>query len=217
MWNRRIRRAARGAAHSWSPACASSSTAATTRPAWRRVTRPSHRGAPLRRQARQPGRHAARAAARAARRASGTRAGRRTAARPSRTRTRTAPARWSSIHNGIIENYLELRAELERRGAHDGVGDRHRGHLAPDRRARAAKAAAWLEATRRAIARARGLVRDRRARPRPSPTGWSPRRARRPSCLGLGEGENFVASDIPALLEHTRTRRCSWRTARWPS
>ena len=39
------------------------------------------------------------------------------------------------IHNGIIENYLELRAQLAEPRPHDRVGDRHRGHLAPDRRA----------------------------------------------------------------------------------
>ena len=41
------------------------------------------------------------------------------------------------IHNGIIENYLELRAKLESRGRKIVVGDRHRGHRAPDRRVRA--------------------------------------------------------------------------------
>ena len=36
-----------------------------------------------------------------------------------------------------------------------------------------------------------------------------------PMVLGFGEGENFIASDIPAMLEHTRRAWC-WRTASWP-
>ena len=50
--------------------------------------------------------------------ASGTRAGRRTAGRARRTRTRTptAPATIAVVHNGIIENYVELREELAAAG-----------------------------------------------------------------------------------------------------
>ena len=48
--------------------------------------------------------------------ASDTRAGRRTARRPRTTRIRMAPSRVSLVHNGIIENHAELRAELEAAG-----------------------------------------------------------------------------------------------------
>ncbi len=37
------------------------------------------------------------------------------------------------IHNGIIENFIELRAELEARGHTPRVGDRHGGHRASRR------------------------------------------------------------------------------------
>ena len=36
-----------------------------------------------------------------------------------------------------------------------------------------------------------------------------------PLIVGVGEGENFIASDIPAILEHTRDFY-SWMTGRWP-
>ena len=51
--------------------------------------------------------------------ASGTPGGRRTARRPTATRTRTSTprARSRSIHNGIIENFAPLRAELEAAGS----------------------------------------------------------------------------------------------------
>ena len=51
-------------------------------------------------------------------RESATRAGRRTAVRRTRTRTRTCPtaAGWRLIHNGIIENFAELKQELLRKG-----------------------------------------------------------------------------------------------------
>ena len=65
--------------------------------------------------AREPGEHVLRDAPLSrARSASATRAGPRTGSRRSETRTRTESA--SSVvivHNGIIENYRELRVELE--------------------------------------------------------------------------------------------------------
>ena len=61
-----------------------------------------------------------RLAKRAARRhqsASATPAGRRTAGRPRATRIRTRPTRLAVVHNGIIENFRELREELSASGA----------------------------------------------------------------------------------------------------
>ena len=37
-----------------------------------------------------------------------------------------------------------------------------------------------------------------------TPTGWSPPAATRPLVVGLGEGENFLGSDVAAFIEHTR-------------
>ncbi len=50
--------------------------------------------------------------------ASGTRDGRRTVARPRRMHTRiaTAPGRIVVVHNGIIENYLDLKQQLQKEG-----------------------------------------------------------------------------------------------------
>ena len=195
--------AARGEPDSHRRACGSSSTAATTRRESPTLDDGRHRGAARRRQARQPRDGCSATRRWSARSASATRAGRRTAVRRSRTPTRTAPAAWSSIHNGIIENYLELRAELERARAPHRVRDRHRDHLASDRRATLQRAAASSKRRARRCA-ARGLVRDRGHVARREPDKLVAAKSATPIVIGLGEGENFVASDIPALLEHTR-------------
>ena len=58
----------------------------------------------------------------------------RPAERPQRpSRTRTAPGDITVIHNGIIENFRELRDGLEARGHTLTSGDRHRGDRPPRR------------------------------------------------------------------------------------
>jgi len=104
------------------------------------------------------------------------------------------------VHNGIIENYLALKEELTAAGAVFAsetdsevlahlVAQEYRGDL--------------LEATRRAVGRARGayalvVISSR------EPGRIVAVRMISPLVVGLGEGETFLASDIPAILPHTR-------------
>ena len=104
------------------------------------------------------------------------------------------------VHNGIIENYQALKRELEAAGHHFTsetdteviahlVESEYRGDL--------------LEAARKALGRVEGSFALALL------SSEEPRRlvaARRhsPLVIGLGEGENFIASDIPALLPYTR-------------
>lgn len=110
------------------------------------------------------------------------------------------------VHNGIVENYLQLREELTAEGvrfasetdtevivqlieryAHNGAGND------------------ITEITRKAVARLRGahaIVVMSKAQPdrivavRIGNAGGV--------ALGLGDGEMYIASDIPAILEYTR-------------
>ena len=106
------------------------------------------------------------------------------------------------IHNGIIENYLELRAALEKRGRKmaSETDTEVISHLIDEQ---IAQGLGLAEATRRAIKVLHGsyaIVVLSESEPDRLVTAKSAT----PIVLGLGDGENFVASDIPALLEHTR-------------
>ncbi len=107
--------------------------------------------------------------------------------------------RFILVHNGIIENFASLKAELLKEGhtfksETDSevlvhlVEKYYKGNL--------------LEAVRKAISCAEGayaiaVIAEE------SPDEIVVARKASPLIVGLGEGENFVASDVPAILEYT--------------
>ena len=108
--------------------------------------------------------------------------------------------RFVVVHNGIVENFRELREELEA----SGVGFRSEtdtevlAHLIA-----AVYEGDLKEALRKAIARASGayaLV----AMTSHEPGRIVAARMISPLVVGLGDGETFLASDIPAVLDYTR-------------
>ncbi len=106
------------------------------------------------------------------------------------------------IHNGIIENYLELRAALERRGRTmaSETDTEVISHLIDEH---VQRGSGLFEATRRSIQQLEGSY-SIVVLSESEPDRLVAAKSATPIVLGVGEGENFVASDIPALLEHTR-------------
>src|SRR5712672_1402081 len=109
------------------------------------------------------------------------------------------------VHNGIIENYLELKEQLQREG-HKFVTETDTeivAHLVEKNLQFGDGQIPLEEAVRKSLKQLRGIYAlvflstsdpDKIVAARLGP----------PAVVGLGEGEYFVASDIPALLEHTR-------------
>ena len=105
------------------------------------------------------------------------------------------------VHNGIIENYLPLKARLEAAGHHfvTQTDTEVVAHL------RLASLQGSLErAVRPAVAEIEGHLRRSSCSTRTSPRSWWARASARPLVVGIGQGEHFLASDIPALLPYTR-------------
>ncbi len=104
------------------------------------------------------------------------------------------------VHNGIIENFQTLREELQEEG-HDFTSDTDTEILA---HLVANEYEGDLEsAVRQAVAKAEGayaLV----VMTRHEPGKIVAVRRISPLIVGLGEGETFLASDIPAVLHRTR-------------
>ena len=104
------------------------------------------------------------------------------------------------VHNGIVENYLELRKELEGKGvkfrsntdteviAHL-IANAYRGDL--------------LDAVLEVVNRLRGAFAFAVITVH-EPSRIIGVKQGSPLVVGLGEGENFLASDIPAILPYTR-------------
>ncbi len=112
--------------------------------------------------------------------------------------------RLAVVHNGIVENYAELRAELRERG-HTFVTETDTevlAHLIEDELSSSSQDD-LIAAVRHTLQRVRGTygigVLDRN-----NPGLLIGARHFSPLIVGVGEGENFIASDIPALLPHTR-------------
>jgi glucosamine--fructose-6-phosphate aminotransferase (isomerizing) len=105
------------------------------------------------------------------------------------------------VHNGIIENYLELKEKLQREG-HKFVTETDTevvAHLVEKN----SKNASLEEAVRQSLKELRGIY-SLVFLSAKEPQKIVAARLGPPSVIGLGDGEYFVASDIPALLEHTR-------------
>jgi glucosamine--fructose-6-phosphate aminotransferase (isomerizing) len=106
------------------------------------------------------------------------------------------------IHNGIVENFLELRAALVGRG-HQMKSETDTELISHLIEENLRQQMGLTEAVRKAVMELRGSF-SIVVLSESEPDKLVAAKTATPLVLGFGEGENFVASDIPALLEHTR-------------
>ncbi len=104
------------------------------------------------------------------------------------------------VHNGIIENYKEIRKRLQAKGYEfvSGTDSENIAHLVSD-----CYAGDLYKAVKKAVSMLKGsfaIVVIHRE----EPGRIVGARKDSPLVAGLGDGEYFLASDIPAVLEYTR-------------
>lgn len=108
--------------------------------------------------------------------------------------------RFVVVHNGIIENYLALKEELIAKG-HEFLSETDSevvAHLLADK-----YDGDFEETVKRVLRLVKGsyslvmMCED-------EPDKIICTKKDNPLIIGLGEGENFIASDIPAIINHTR-------------
>jgi glucosamine--fructose-6-phosphate aminotransferase (isomerizing) len=113
-----------------------------------------------------------------------------------------ALGRIAVIHNGIIENYAPLRAELEAAGA-AFLSDTDTETAAHLLASEVASGKSLVEAMRAATQRLDGaftlLAIDAK-----EPRTVVGARRKSPLVVGLGDGENFLGSDVVAFIDYTR-------------
>ncbi|MFB9276365.1 glutamine--fructose-6-phosphate transaminase (isomerizing) [Cohnella cellulosilytica] len=108
--------------------------------------------------------------------------------------------KFSVVHNGIIENYLELKEELVQAG--------HRFLSETDTEVISHLIAVEydgdiVKAVQRAVKKMRGAF-ALGVLTEHEPDRLVAVRYASPLIIGVGDGEKYIASDIPAILEHTR-------------
>ncbi|MEJ2491997.1 MAG: glutamine--fructose-6-phosphate transaminase (isomerizing) [Desulfuromonadales bacterium] len=107
------------------------------------------------------------------------------------------------VHNGIIENYLELKSRLREQG-HTFSSDTDTEIIAHLVEQHSKEGNDFETSVRRALTEVRGayalaILCEK------EPDKLIAAKQGSPLVIGQGEGESFVASDIPAMLSHTRT------------
>jgi glucosamine--fructose-6-phosphate aminotransferase (isomerizing) len=106
------------------------------------------------------------------------------------------------IHNGIVENFAELRAGLMARGhkMKSQTDTEAISHLVEEQLKKGLRLVEAVRATVHGLRGSFSIV----VMSETEPGTLVAAKTATPLVLGFGKGENFVASDIPALLEHTR-------------
>ncbi len=106
------------------------------------------------------------------------------------------------VHNGIIENYLKLKHELQAKG-HQFVTETDTEVVAHLIEEELHGGGLLVEAVRRSVKQLTGafaistIFED-------EPNTIVVARMGPPAVIGIGDGEYFVASDVPGILHHTR-------------
>jgi glucosamine--fructose-6-phosphate aminotransferase (isomerizing) len=106
------------------------------------------------------------------------------------------------IHNGIIENYVELKADLIKRGHtfSSETDTESVAHLLSDEFAQSKDLAAAMRAVCKQLRGSFTLL----ALHSDAPEMIVGARRNSPLVVGLGNGENFLASDVSAFISHTK-------------
>ena len=108
--------------------------------------------------------------------------------------------KFAVVHNGIIENYMPLKEELIEKGYHfkSETDTEVVAHLLADM-----YDGDFVGTVRRMLARVDGAYALEIIRA-DEPDKIICTKKENPLVIGLGKGENFVASDIPAIINYTR-------------
>ncbi|MCU6339697.1 glutamine--fructose-6-phosphate aminotransferase, partial [Enterobacter quasiroggenkampii] len=111
-----------------------------------------------------------------------------------------ASMKFSVVHNGIIENYMELKEELIASGVvfRSETDTEVISHLIAQE-----YDGDIVKAVQKATARMRGAY-ALAVLTEHEPDKLVAVRFASPLVIGIGEGENFIGSDIPAILQYTR-------------
>ncbi len=107
------------------------------------------------------------------------------------------------VHNGILENYLPIKTVLQAAG-HTFKSETDTEVLAHLVEQHWAEAGGLAEAVRRALQEVRGAYAVGVVSDREPDALVAAKTGAGGVVVGLGEGEYFVASDVPAILAHTR-------------